>query len=161
MYNLLECSLNCSDTTGSLWFYSKDEIINFNADIANNAAFKFCKYKIKWLEDTVAQSAPDNGDGILKNATIAIPVKYVSNFWRSLEMPLINSKVKLKLKWTNQSVLAAAGNDNTGANPDNIIFTTFKDTKLCVLVVTLWEKDNQKLLVETFYQRIWKISVFE
>lgn len=52
-------------------------------------------------------------------------------------MPLINSKVKLKLKWTNQSVLAAAGNDNTGANPDNIIFTTFKDTKLCVLVVTL------------------------
>ena len=74
---------------------------------------------------------------------------------------MINSKVKLKLKWTNQSVLAAAGNDNTGANPDNIIFTTFKDTKLCVLVVTLLEKDNQKLLVETFYQRIWKISVFE
>ena len=80
MYSLLECSLNCSDTTGSLWFYSKDEIINFNADIANNAAFKFCKYEIKLLEDTVAQSAPDNGDGILKNATIAIPVKYVSNF---------------------------------------------------------------------------------
>ena len=161
MYNLLECSLNCSDTTGSLWFYSKDEIINFNADIANNAAFKFCKYEIKLLEDTVVQSAPDNGDGILKNATIAIPVKYVSNFWRSLEMLLINSKVKLKLKWTNQCVLAAAGNDNIGANPDNIIFTTFKDTKLCVPVVTLLEKDDQKPLVETFYQRIWKISVLE
>ena len=126
MYNLLECSLNCSDTTGSLWFYSKDEIINFNADIANNAAFKFCKCKIKLLEDTVAQSAPDTGDGILKNAAIAKPVKYVSNFWRSLEMPLINSKVKLKFKWTNQSVLAVAGNDNTGANPDNIILLLSK-----------------------------------
>ena len=52
-------------------------------------------------------------------------------------MLLINSKVKLKLKWTNQCVLAAAGNNNIGANPDNIIFTTFKDAKLCVPVVTL------------------------
>ena len=67
-------------------------------------------------------------------------------------MLLINSKVKLKLKWTNQCVLAAAGNDNIGANPDNIIFTTFKDAKLCVPVVTLLEKDDQKPLVETFYQ---------
>ena len=41
-------------------------------------------------------------------------------------MPLINSKVKLKLKWTNQSVLAVAGNDNTGANPDNIILLLSK-----------------------------------
>ena len=39
-------------------------------------------------------------NGILKNAAIVVPLKYISNFWRSPEMPLINCKVELKLKWT-------------------------------------------------------------
>ena len=69
----------------------------------------------------------DEANGILKNATIAVPLKYLSNFWVSLEMPLINCKVKLKL------------------NSNNITFT-IKDTKLCVPVITLLARDNQKLL---------------
>ena len=40
---------------------------------------------------------PNNANGILKNATIAVPLKYFSNFWRLLEMPLINCKVELNL----------------------------------------------------------------
>ena len=59
-------------------------------------------------------------------------------------MPLINCKVELKLKWTKNCVLSAAGNDNTNANPNNIIFT-IKDTKLYVSVITLSSRDNQKL----------------
>ena len=45
MYNLLQYSSNYSDTTGSLWFYSKDEAIDFNADITNTVAFKSFKLK--------------------------------------------------------------------------------------------------------------------
>ena len=49
MYNLIEYSLNYSETTGSLWFYSKDQATNFNADIANNNNFNFFEYKSKLL----------------------------------------------------------------------------------------------------------------
>ena len=59
-------------------------------------------------------------------------------------MPLINFGVELKLKWTKNCVLAAAGNDNINDSPNNFIFT-IKDTKLYVFVVNLSAKDNQKL----------------
>ena len=143
MYNLIEYSSNYSETKGSLWFYSKDEGTDFNADVANTNDFKSFKYKAKLLENTAAQPASNQANGILKNATIAVSLKYLSNFWRSLEIPLINCKVELKLKWTNYWVLSANGNDNDNGNA-NIIFT-IKDTKLCVPVLTLSARDNQKL----------------
>ena len=59
-------------------------------------------------------------------------------------MSLINCKVELKLKWTKCFVLIAAGADNVDSNSNNIIFT-IKDTKLCLPVLTLSAKDNQKL----------------
>ena len=80
MYNLIEYSSNYSDTTGSLWFYSKDEATNFNADIGDNVAFKSFVYKTKLAGETEAKPAPNNNNGILKNATIAVPLKYLSNF---------------------------------------------------------------------------------
>ena len=49
MYNLTEHSSNYSEITGSLWFYSKDEATNFNADLADNVNFKSFKYKAKLL----------------------------------------------------------------------------------------------------------------
>ena len=127
MYNLIECSLNYSETTESLWFYSKDEATNFNNNIVNTDNFE--SFKAKLLENNCAQRAPNNANGILKIATIAVPLKYLSKFWKSLEMPLINCKLELKLKWTRHWVLSAAGNDNTNANPDNVIFT-ITDTKV-------------------------------
>ena len=62
-----------------------------------------------------------------------MPLKYLSNFWRLLEIYLISCKckVELKLKWTKYCVLSSARNDNTSDNPDNIIFT-MKDTKFYV-----------------------------
>ena len=80
-------------------------------------------YKTKSVGVTEAQPAPNNKNGILKNTTIAVSLKYLSKFWRSLEMPLISCKVELKLEWTRQCVLAAAGIDNVNANDVNIIFT--------------------------------------
>ena len=59
--------------------------------------FESVKYKAKLLGITEV----DGANEILKHAPTAVPLKYLSNFWRSLEMVLINCKVELKLKWTN------------------------------------------------------------
>ena len=59
-------------------------------------------------------------------------------------MPLINCKIKSKLKWTKHCVLTVLGNENTNANSDSTIFLN-KGTKLYVLVVALSAKDNEKL----------------
>ena len=68
-----------------------------------------------------------------------MPLKYLRNFWRSVEMPLVNCKVELKDKWAKYSFLSAAGNGNTNANPNNIISLSK------TLNSTLSVKDNQKL----------------
>ena len=151
MYNLIEYSSNYSETTGSLWFYSKDEATDFNADIANDNSFKSFKYKAKLLGNTKAQPNPNHANGILKNATIVVPLKYLSNVWRSLEMPLINFKAESKLKWTKYCVLSAGGNDDTNAHPNNVIFTT-KDTKLYVPVVILSAKAKLSRLLSKRYK---------
>ena len=68
--NLIECSSNYSEPTGSLWFYSKDKETNFNADVAANDDFKSFKYKDKLWGNTAAQPTPDAANGTLTNATI-------------------------------------------------------------------------------------------
>ena len=79
-------------------FYTKDEANNLNNSIGNFGNFKSFKYKAKLLENTVAQPAPNVANGISRNATIAVPLKYLSNFLnemtlKSFEMTLINCKV--------------------------------------------------------------------
>ena len=69
MCNLMEYSSNYYQTTGSLWFYSKDGATDFNVDIANTDDFKSFKYKAKLLGNIEA----DRANGILKNATTAVP----------------------------------------------------------------------------------------
>ena len=64
VYNLIEYSSHYSETTESLWFYSKDEATDFNADIANNDNFKSCK--VKMLENTFVQPGANETNGILK-----------------------------------------------------------------------------------------------
>ena len=66
-----------------------------------------------------------------------VPLKYLSNFWRTLEMPLIKCEVNLILTWSSTCVIT----NSTGAG-------TFRttDTKLYVPVVTLSTQDNSKLL---------------
>ena len=69
MHNLLEYSSNYSEITESLWFYSKNEVTDFNnniANIANTDDIKSFKYKAKLLRNTKVQTAPNNGNEILK-----------------------------------------------------------------------------------------------
>ena len=86
MYNLIEYSGNYSDTSGSLWNFKRDEIIN-NWDVTNDDNAPSFKYKANLIGNT-------ENNGTKNGVKIAVPLKYLSNFWRSLEMPLINCKVE-------------------------------------------------------------------
>ena len=132
IYNLIEYISNYSDMTGSLWFNSKDEAANFNANAVSSNNFKSLKYKTRLIGNTGA----DKVNGILRSATIAVPLKYLRNFWRSIKMPLIKCKVYLKHKWSNRCIFSENGNDDIDNDPNNIMFT-IKDTELYVPVVTL------------------------
>ena len=92
MYILMEYNSNYFETKGSLCFCSKDETTSFNRNIENTNDFKPFKYKVKLFGNPIGQPNPNQANGILKNVTV--PLKYVSNFWRSLRMPL-------KIKWIN------------------------------------------------------------
>ena len=72
MYNLIEYSDNYSDTSGNLWQFRRDEIIN-NADVTNHNDSPLFKYKASIINNT-----EDNGTKI--KVKIAVPLKYLSNF---------------------------------------------------------------------------------
>ena len=97
MYNLIEYSDNCSKTSGSLWQYCKDvPAVNNNGNIADfngaNATDSFnSKEKITGQTDD---------DGEIDNVEITVPLRYLSNFWRTLVMPLISCEVNLTLTWS-------------------------------------------------------------
>ena len=93
----------------------------------------------------------------LKSLEIVVPLKYLSNFWRNLDMTLINCEVTLTLTWSENCVLtdiktqtaAAAQGDNPAREKvDAPTNATFKitDTKLYVPVVTLSAKDDNNFL---------------
>ena len=130
MYNLIEYSDNYSDTSGSLWDFKRDEIVN-NADVTNDNNAPSFKYKASLIGNT-------ENNGTKNGVKIAVPLKYLSNFWRSLEMPLINCKVELSLNWIENCVLTSAA-IGANANATGADSGTFKitDAKLYVPVVTL------------------------
>ena len=130
MYNLIEYSDNYSDTSGRLWQLKRDEITNNAAVTNDNNALSF-KCKASIIGNT-------ENSGAKNGVKIAVPLKYLSNFWRSLQMALINCKVELSLKWIENCVLTAAINAN------KVIFK-ITDAKLYVPIVTLSIKDNSKL----------------
>ena len=151
MYNLIEYSDNYSDTSGSLWGFKRDEIDN-NAEVTNDNSAPSFKYKASLIGNTET-------DGTKEGVKIAVPLKYLSNFWRLLEMPLINCKVELSLKWIENYVLTTAP-IGANANDTGAHSATFKvtDAKLCVAIVTLSGEDNanlSKLLSEGFKRSIY------
>ena len=124
VYNLIEYSDNYSKTSGSLWQYYKDDP---NDNVANSESFKS---KVKMTGKT-------RNNGNTKDLEIIVPLKYLSNFWRTLEMPLINCEVNLILTWFKDCVI-------TNTTGEGKFVKT--ETKLYVPVVTLSTKDNEKLL---------------
>ena len=140
MYNLLEYSKNYRKTTGSLWNYYRDK--PSNPLTSNSESFKY-------KTSIVGKKTEDNDS--LTNAKLVIPLKHLSNFWRSLNIPLINCEVELILTWSKNCVLAdMTTRDVEGDNPAIVApsVATFKitDTKLYVPVVTLSKENDTKLL---------------
>ena len=107
-----------------MWQYYRDKP---NDNLADSESFKS---KIKITGETPAV-------GNEKDVEIMVPLNYLSNFWRTLEMPLINCEVNLVLTWPLTSVIT----NSTGAGRFAIT-----DTKLYVPVVTISTQDSSKLL---------------
>ena len=160
MYNLLEYSKNYRKTMGSLWNYYKDEPSNpLSCDTES------FKYKTSITENTYnieEKITDDDGNEVhnskydankvVKNETeVVIPLKHLSNFWRSLNIPLIKCKVELILTWSKNCVLVdMTTKDVEGNNPAIVapVVLTFEitDTKLYIPVVTLSKENDTKLL---------------
>ena len=81
-----------------------------------------------------------NGDRGTKNDETIVPLKYLSNFWRTLEMSLINCEIILILIWSTNCIIVSTNHANQNAT------FTINDTKLYAPVVTLSTQDNSKLL---------------
>ena len=128
MYNLIEYSDNYQDSSATLYQYKRDEppeddaVADLTAD--NSSSFK---YKVSLLGNPVVANKS-------KSVKVVVPLKYLSNFFRSLEMPLINCKIKLNLTWEKECVLSTDAGD--------AVFI-INDTKMYVPVVTLSKEDNK------------------
>ena len=151
MYNLIEYSNSYKKkTTGSLWNYYRNEPTN---SLSSN--YESFKYKSNIAGNTYNICADEEGyDGnkVGKNDTeVVIPLKYLSNFWRILNIPLINCEVELILSWSKNSVLVditrknAQGSNSAIVPPAELEFK-ITDTKLYVPVVNLSKENNIKLL---------------
>ena len=131
-YNLIEYSDNCEDLSATLYQYKRDEPTDdIDDNLATNNSSSF-KYKVNLLGNPVV----DNNVATL-NVKVVVPLKYLSNFFRSLEMPLINCKIKLYLTWKKECVLSS--------NDGNAVFIV-NDTKLYVPVVALSKEDNKDFI---------------
>ena len=133
MYNLIEYSDNYQDSSATLYQYKRDEppeddtVADLTAD--NSSSFK---YRVSLLGNPVV------ANNIARiNVKVIVPLKYLSNFFRSLEVLLINCKIKLNLTWKKECVLST---DN-----GNAVFI-INDTKMYVPVVTLSKEDNKDFI---------------
>ena len=99
MYNLTEHNKNYSKTSGSLFQYYRDELsLNDNGVIdkfpGNSAANKF--------KQQITGETPADGT---KDIETMVPLKYLSSFWRTLEIPLINCEINFILIWCANCVI--------------------------------------------------------
>ena len=174
MYNLLEYSKNYRKTIGSLYNYDRDELIdgtddnNFhNIKVVNSNSFE---YKNKIIGNTynidatipnpdpatavpnprVANPNYDANKEATKTIELAIPLKYLGNFWRALNIPLISCEVSSELKWNKNCVITSLKRIQVGAGPRNNApmgaTLAINDCKLYLSVVTLSKDDEIKLL---------------
>ena len=168
MYDLLEYSKNYRKTIGSLYNYYRDELTNdqndnfANINVINSDPFQ---YKNKLLDNTYnvdSTRVPDDGGARennpnynanlsgTSNVILAIPLKYLGNFWRALNIPLISCEVFLELKWnrnciiTSQQIGVNLDGGNTAAPAGATV--AINNCKLYVPVVTLYKDDEIKLL---------------
>ena len=131
LYNLIEYSDNYQDSSATLYQYKRDEPPEPNAmnDLTTNTSSSF-KYKDELLGN------PDVDDGITKTSVkVVVPLKYLSNFFKSLEMSLINCKIKLNME--KKCVLSTDAGDAV---------LIINDTKIYIPVVTLSKEDDKDFI---------------
>ena len=167
MYNLIEYSKNYLKTKGSLWNYYKDEP-NSGAEgvidylIENSKSFDYKTSITGKLESNNVEK---------DDVEFVVPLKYLNNFWRTLDMPLINCEISLNLTWSKNCVLTskATRDADPGADPavneiNAPTNATFKitDCKLYVPLVTLSAENYNKLLeqLKTGFKRIIKGNTY-
>ena len=169
MYNLLEYSKNYRKTIGSLHNYYRDELNDYanndnfaNINVVNSEAFKYKNKIIGHTYNVNSTRVPaagcnrePNPDYIANNSgkksiELAIALKYLGNFWRALNIPLISCEVSLELKWNKNCIITSMqrGINLDGGDTDGPTGATFaiNDCKLYVPVVTLSKDDEIKLL---------------
>ena len=159
MYNLLEYRKNYRKTIGSLYYYYRDELSDYNnpsnfpnTNVVNSNIFKY-KNKITGNTYNVVEAAEGhNANRVGKqDVELAIPLKYLGNFWRALNIPLISCEVFLELKWNKNCVITSLEQRQVTAGPPVVNGTTTGVTlainacKLYVPVVTLSKDGEIKL----------------
>ena len=132
MYILIEYSDNYSKASGSLWQYCKD----IPAVDNNNVIVNFAKNYLTDSFNFKVKMTGQTGDDGTKNVEIMVPLKYFSNFWRTLEMSLINCEIDLILTWSTNCFIVSTNVANQTAAFE------ITDTKLYDPVVTLSTQDN-------------------
>ena len=154
MYNLLEYCKIFSKTTGSFWNYYKDKPNSGLGGIDNNINYSI--YDSKCFNYKTSITGKLEGNNTEKQTEIVVPIKHLSNVWRTLDMPLIKCEINLTLTWSENCVLTskATRDANLNAHPavaviNNPANATFKitDTKLYEPAVTL-STENDKTLLE-------------
>ena len=169
MYNLLEYSKNYRKTIGSFYNYYRDDLSddndndNFgNIKVVNSEAFKYKNKIIGNMYNVDSTRVPAAGDARERNpdyiannsgkksTELAIPLKYLGNFWRALNIPLISCEVFLELKWNKNCIINSIQHEinSDGGNTEapKVATLSITDCKLYVPVVTLSKDDEIKLL---------------
>ena len=161
MYNLLEYSKNYRKTIGSFYNCYRDELSDYpnndhhdNIKVVNSNAFKY-KNKITGNTYDVLNNADDyvTAKEGTQEIELAIPLKYLGNFWRALNMPLISCEISLELKWGKNCVITSLKEVQIDAGPPVVrkdsptgATLAINDCKLYIPVVTLSKDDEIKLL---------------
>ena len=156
MFNLLEYSKNYEKTSGSLFNYYRDEPNNVIIGDGNNAIHISIK-KSKSFDYKANITGILNAGALRKeDIMIPIPLKYLGNFWRSLDIPLINCEITLILSWYKECALVGrALRNEPDPQPNPPIHATeyptsakfeITDCKFYVPVVTLSAENDGKLL---------------
>ena len=168
LYNVIKYSKNYSKTTGRSWNYYRDEPNCGLGGAGNNMNYSMKDSKSFNYKTSITGKL--EGNNTEKEVEIVVPLKYLSNFWRTLNMPLINCEINLILTWSENCVLTnkatrdavpAQGGNPAVAAVDNPTNATFKitDTKLYVPVVILSTENSKGLLRTTEIGQKWLIRL--
>ena len=141
---MLEYSKNYEKTSGSLFNYYRDK--PSEAEISNDyCAINISIRNSKSLDYKAKVAGALAANVLEKEVTIAIPLKYLGNFWRSLDIPLINCEITLVLSWYKECVLV--GRAHRGSPAPALVFITYPENcPLYVPMVTLSAGNDNKLL---------------